>query len=653
MARNMLPRATRWLASLAILLLLPTTCLAAEPYAADAQTAWRLLDYIAVDYAGAVDHGVVSSPAEYAEQQEFAATVSARITALPEKPGKTALIDQADALRKAIASKAEARDVAEASHRLAASLLAAYPVPLAPARTPDFAHGAELFQQNCVACHGATGHGDGPAAKALATPPIAFTDQDRARERSVFSLYQIVTQGVDGTPMPSFASLSDDDRWSLALYVSHFAVPDPVAAAGEGLWQHDANMHKEVPDLTSLVTTTPSALGKRIGQQQADEIMGYLRRHPDVLAPKVSASSLSVVREKLKASLVAYRAGDKPGASTLALSAYLDGFEPIEPLLGTRDSALLEHIEGSMGEFRAAIEHGASADDLTNREQVLSNLLDDAEAALSPHASSSLSTFIGAATILLREGLEALLIVVAMVAFLRKAERMEVMPYVHAGWTGALAAGFLTWIVATWMIGISGASRELTEGFGSVFAAVVLLSIGIWMHGKSQAGQWQRYIRERMATALSGRSAWFLFGLAFIVVYREVFETILFYAALWTPGSGAALLAGAVTACIALAIIAWALLRYSRILPIAKFFNYSSWLMAILTVVLAGKGIAALQEAGIVGIRPLAGVPRLELIGVFPTLQSIAAQGLMVAAVIAGFWANHRKALRESPRKSA
>lgn len=644
----MVPSVIRWLVGLTLFLLLSTTCLAAEPYAADAQTAWRLLDYIAVDYAGAVDHGVVSSPTEYAEQQEFASTVSARIAALPEKPGKAALIGQADALRKAIASKAEAKDVADASHRLAAALLAAYPVPLAPTRAPDFAHGAQLFQQNCVACHGTTGNGDGPAAKALATPPIAFTNQDRARERSVFSLYQIVTQGVDGTPMPSFASLSDDDRWSLALYVSHFAVPDPVAATGEELWRRDANTHAEIPDLTSLVTTTPSALGKRIGQQQADEIMGYLRRHPDVVAPKVSASSLSVVREKLKESLAAYRAGDRPRASTLALSAYLDGFEPIEPLLGTRDATLLAHIEGSMGEYRAAIEHEASAEDLAGREQVLSTLLDDAEAALSPNASGNLSTFIGAATILLREGLEALLIVVAMVAFLRKAERMEVMPYVHAGWTGALAAGFLTWIVATWIIGISGASRELTEGFGSVFAAVVLLSIGIWMHGKSQAGQWQRYIRERMATALSGRSAWFLFGLAFIVVYREVFETILFYAALWTPGSGAALLAGAGTACIALAIIAWALLRYSRILPIAKFFNYSSWLMAILTVVLAGKGIAALQEAGIVGIRPLAGVPRLELIGLFPTLQTVAAQGLMVAAVIAGFWANHRKALKES-----
>jgi high-affinity iron transporter len=99
--------------------------------------------------------------------------------------------------------------------------------------------------------------------------------------------------------------------------------------------------------------------------------------------------------------------------------------------------------------------------------------------------------------------------------------------------------------------------------------------------------------------------------------------------------------------------MAWALLRYSRILPIGKFFAYSSWLMAILTVVLAGKGIAALQEAGIVGIRPFVGVPRIELIGLFPTVQSVAAQIVMVAAVIAGFWANHRKAQKDSARPAA
>src|SRR3546814_19244915 len=107
------------------------------------------------------------------------------------------------------------------------------------------------------------------------------------------------------------------------------------------------------------------------------------------------------------------------------------------------------------------------------------------------------------------------------------------MGYVHGGWVAALLAGIATWAAATYVINVSGASRELTEGFGALFAAAVLLSVGIWMHGKAQAGAWQRYIREKLSKALSRRSAWFLFGLTFVVVYREVFETILFYQALW------------------------------------------------------------------------------------------------------------------------
>lgn len=617
---------------------------AAEPYAADAQAAWRLLDYIAVDYAGAVHDGAVLSPAEFAEQQEFAATVSTHIRALPPSAERAGLLNDAVALQRSIGAKAKEVDVSGQAHRLAAALLAAYPIPLAPGRAPDLARGAQLFKNTCAVCHGPGGKGDGPAAASLATPPIAFTDPERARQRSIFSLYQILTQGVDGTPMPSFASFSEDDRWALAFYVGHFAVPDDVAVEGGHLRDSDATARGKVTDLGTLVGLTPAALGEQIGQPQADALMGYLRRHPDVLMPKTTGSPLALVRRKLAESLSAYRGGDGVSASTLALSAYLDGFEPVEPLLGSRDSVLLERIEGAMGLYRAAIAHKAPVEEVGKRHAVLLTLLDDAEGALSPGAAGKMSTFIGAATILLREGLEALLIIVAMVAFLRKAGRAEVMPYVHAGWTGALVAGVLTWVAATWLIGISGASRELTEGFGSVFAAVVLLSVGIWMHGKSQAGQWQRYIKERMSSALSGRSAWLLFGLAFIVVYREVFETILFYVALWTPGSGAPLLAGAATACLVLAVVAWALLRYSRVLGVGPFFRYSSWLMALLTVVLAGKGIAALQEAGMIGIDPVADIPRLELLGLFPTVETIGAQALMVGALVAGFWMNHRRA---------
>ena len=187
-----------------------------------------------------------------------------------------------------------------------------------------------------------------------------------------------------------------------------------------------------------------------------------------------------------------------------------------------------------------------------------------------------------------------------MIAFLRKAERPEALRLRPWRLDRALLAGAGTWAVATYAIGISGASRELTEGFGSLLAAAILLSVGIWMHGKSQAEEWRRYIAEKMQGALSRGSAWFLFGLAFIVVYREVFETILFFAALWTPDNGATILAGALSAVAVLGGIAWAMLRYSRTLPITQFFRYSAILIAILTVVLAGKGVGALQEAGII-----------------------------------------------------
>jgi high-affinity iron transporter len=366
-----------------------------------------------------------------------------------------------------------------------------------------------------------------------------------------------------------------------------------------------------------------------------------LRRHPDQVVQQ-APGSLALARAKLAASVAAAQRGDARGARELALSAYLDGFEPVEPTLTARDATLMGRIEGAMGEFRAAIDRGASADDLAGKVSLLDGLFDDAETALAPDAATEASTFLGAFAILLREGLEALLIVVAMIAFLRKAERGEALRYVHGGWISALVAGGITWAVATYAIGISGASRELTEGFGSLFAAIVLLSVGIWMHGKAQADQWQRYIREKMSRALTAGSGWFLFGLAFVVVYREVFETILFYAALWSQGNGPVLLAGAATAVLLLAVIAWAMLRYSRTLPITQFFRYSSWLMAILTVVLAGKGVSALQEAGIIDIAPLRDVPRLSMLGLFPTWQSVLAQLLMAVAIAIGFAWNRR-----------
>lgn len=621
-------------------LLVICSSLAARADDNSVQTVWRLLDYIAVDYAGAVSGGAVTNQSEYAEQVEFAETARAKIASLPQKPARDALVEEAESLKQAITGKSDPGEVARIAHQLAAALLAAYPVPLAPNAAPSLERGATLYNKSCASCHGETGDGHGPLASTLETPPIAFTDAERARQRSVFALYQVITQGIDDTPMPSFATLPAEDRWALAFYAGRFAFSREQAAEGERLWNADEKLHALIPDLKALTGITPSSLAESIGAGKADAVMAYLRLHPEAVAGVKQTGSLAALKDKLQQSLKAYAAGDRNEAGQLALSAYLDHFEPVEPTLGARDSALLGTIERGMMEYRAAIARGESTEALSGRVTALDGLFETAEAVLAPSAGTPVTTFLGAATILLREGLEAMLIVVAMIAFLRKAERTEVLPHVHGGWVGGLVAGLLTWAAATWLIEISGASRELTEGFGSIFAALVLLSVGIWMHGKSHADQWQRYIREKMSSALSGRSAWVLFGLAFVAVYREVFETILFYAALWTQGNGGAMLAGAATACVALALIAWAMLSYAGRLPIGQFFRYSSWLMAILTVVLAGKGVAALQEAGIIGIAPLAAMPRIPIIGVFPTVQTVAAQFAMVAVLAVGFRLN-------------
>jgi len=639
------PRVIWSICAAAALLTITATAGFASPARAStgeaAQTAWRLLDYIAVDYRGAVSGGRITSKSEYAEMVEFSGSIEARIAELPVTRTKAKLQSDARSLRQAIAAKASPDSVAKIARTLGNDVLAAYPVPLAPTALPDLARGEVLYSRNCASCHGATGDGRGPAAANLEPKPVAFRDAERARERSIFALYQVISQGIDGTAMPSFASLSSQDRWALAFRAGRFAFPE--VEKGAVAWRGNAAVRSRVPDLKALVAVTPADLSNGIGQGRADEITAYLRSHPDAVESG-QPGSLNVVRQKLAQVLAAYEAGDRDNAKKLALAAYLDGFEPVEPLLAARDATLMGRIEGEMGALRAAIDRGEPAANVRQRLAVLDTLFADAEETLSPDTASTSSTFIGAFTILLREGLEALLIVVAMLAFLRKADRPDMVRYVHGGWVAALGAGGVTWAIATYFIGVSGASRELTEGFGSLFAAIVLLSVGIWMHGKSQAGEWQRYVHDKLGRALTRSSAWFLFGLAFLVVYREVFETILFYATLTAQGNGTTVVAGAVSAMAVLAVTGRVMLRYSRTLPVAAFFKYSSWLIAILAVVLAGKGVAALQEAGMIDIAPLAGVPRAPMFGIFPTLQSIGAQVSALVTVALGIWYNERSA---------
>jgi high-affinity iron transporter len=443
--------------------------------------------------------------------------------------------------------------------------------------------------------------------------------------------------------MQSFAHLSPEDRWAVSFHAGRFAFPQALEAEGERIWRSDAAVRAAVPDLEALVGLTPAALAAQIGDERATAVTAFLRANPEIVARAAGTGTLATARARLEESLAAYRGGDRDQAAELALAAYLDGFEPVEALLGARDSSLVAEVEREMGGLRAAIGRGVPADEVADRVGRLQALFDRAETQLAPEAGSGASTFVGAFAILLREGLEALLIVIAMITFLIRAERRDMLVWVHAGWIAALAGGVATWWVASHFIAISGANRELTEGFGALLAAVVLLFVGIWMHDKAQAGAWQAYVKAKLDRALGLGSAWLLFGLAFVAVYREVFETIIFFAALGAQGQETAMFGGAAAAAVLLALIAWGMLRLGRRLPIAKFFQYSAALIAVLAVVLAGKGVAALQEAGMFGVTPLEGFPRSEILGIYPTLETVAAQLVMALLLAVGFLRARRR----------
>lgn len=618
---------------------------AEAPDNASVQTTWRLLDYVAVDYREAVRDGSVVSESEYREMAEFSASARERIEGLPVTDAQPALRRDAAAIERAIADKAAPDRVSALARALAAALIRAYPVAVAPALPPDPARGRVVYAEHCAGCHGATGAGDGPAAVAakLDPPPVAFTDEERARERSTFAFYQVVGQGIDGTSMASFAeTLSPQDRWAVALYAGSLAYPENDMREGGRVWRGNAALRASI-SLERLVGLRPAELEAEFGERDAKAVVAYLRRHPETTIGS-GPGSLALARGRLDESLAAYRRGDRKAATDLALSAYLDGFEPVEPILSARDNPLMVRIEGAMGALRAEIARGAPTDEVEHRVRALDGLFGEAETALARNDASVAANVVAAFTILVREGLEALLIVVAMIAFLDRAGRRDLLPWVHGGWIAALLAGLATWAVATWAIAISGASRELTEGFGSLFAAFVLVWVGVWMHGKSHADAWQRYVREALGRVLTRRSAWFLFGLSFVVVYREVFETILFFAALWSESGAAPVLGGAAAGGVALAGLAWAMTRYSRILPVGRFFAWSAILIALLAVVLTGKGVSALQEAGALPVIPIPALPRVEWLGLYPTREGLVSQAAVMLLLVIGFSLTRRAA---------
>lgn len=597
-----------------------------------ARTVVHMLDYVSVDYPNFVKGGQVLDTAEYAEQLEFARQVLDILGQLPKPEGAPDLVARAQKLQERILAKADGADISALAKALRGEVIAAYKVAVAPAKAPDLKLGQQLFAAHCASCHGEEGFGDGPQGKGLEPAPRNFHDAAAMAVRSPFGLYNTITLGVEGTSMAGYGALSDADRWALALCAAGLRSDKARLDHGKELWKKGVGKDR-FTNLNALVTATPEDVQAQLGTDGLD-VLAWLTSQPQAVQ-MAAPSPLNVTRARLDEALAAYRKGDPAEARRLSISAYLEGFELIESALDNVDAPLRKATERQMMDLRAMIAAGQPADSVAAGIARIETSLDRAEDQLTIGGLPTSAAFISSLLILVREGLEAILVLAAIIAFVRKTGRKDAMPYIHAGWIGAVLLGIGTWLLASFVLSISGAGRELTEGITALLAAVMLLYVGWWLHNKSNAQAWNRFLKDQVTAALEKRTLWAMAGISFLAVYREFFEVVLFYETLFSqvgPAGHAAVLWGIVAAAGLLVVIGGAILKYSVRLPIGPFFAVTGILLALMAVVFVGNGIAALQEAGVFDATFVRFIT-VPLLGIHPTLQGLLTQAVVLAVV--------------------
>ncbi|RVU53670.1 c-type cytochrome [Pseudomonas syringae pv. syringae] len=613
-----MPVRSRFLAWLLLPLLALGSCIAlADPVEGAAQ-ALHLLDYLGADYPATVADGKVVDTVKYQQQVDNLTALQGLVVALPQRAERDALQQAVNQLKSAVASRQDAAQVTRQARQLSAKLALAYEVSQAPAITPDPARGAPLYAQHCSVCHGDSGAGDGPAGIGLEPPPSNLRDTARLDRLSLYDLYNATGLGIAGTDMPAFADQLDDrQRWDIATYIASFSA-QPVAQPAKTF------------NLADLARQTPAEIQAGEGPDATATFRAQRAQPPQV--QRGPAQLLDYTSVTLDKSLAAYKVGDREQAYDLSVAAYLEGFELVESSLDNVDANVRKDTEKSLMAYRQSLQDSMPLPQVAQKLEAAKGKLKESADLLGSDGLSLSLSYISGLLILLREGLEAILVLAAILAFLRNTGQQSAVRSVNIGWGLALLAGLATWALAAYVIDVSGAQRELLEGATALFASVMVLWLGVWMHDRRHAAAWQDYVKS----SLVGGGGRFGFAvLAFFSVYRELFEVILFYETLWLqagPAGHDAVLAGGATALVLLVGLAWVILRGSAKLPLSLFFGINAALLCALSVVFAGHGVKALQEAGIFGTRP---VPFFEFdwLGIHADLYSLSAQAIALIAI--------------------
>ena len=350
------------------------------------------------------------------------------------------------------------------------------------------------------------------------------------------------------------------------------------------------------------------------------------------------------MRASIDRTLALIKEGKSDQAFQEAKDGYLNHFELVEIPLRVADNSLTIHAESLFAEIRTMIRSDAPEGQIRDKIVELRGVMDDVERKLTSTGLTAPALVLGQSfLIIFREGFEVILLLSVLLGYLEAAKSRRYMRPILAGVGLAAVATVLTVMLFRTIFAALPIGQEMLEAITALIAVAMLFYVSFWLIARLEHKRWLEFVKARMWSAVSVGSAASLMLVGFTAVYREGFETALFYQALLSFGTGLGvyILAGLLLGLAALAVVVWLMFRLGRKLPIKTFMNIAVVLVMATSVAFLGNAVHALQAADRVPYTPLIGWPRppiflSEATGYWPTVQTVTAEIVLAGVYVMG-----------------
>ena len=353
---------------------------------------------------------------------------------------------------------------------------------------------------------------------------------------------------------------------------------------------------------------------------------------------------LAVVRASIDQTLELVKQGKVDEAYTQAKTGYLDHFEYVEIPLRVVAPDLTAEAETKFAEIRGLIKDHAPVATVRTNIVDLRRLIDDTERRLTDTGFDAAAVVAGQSfLIIFREGLEAVLLLTALLGYLEATKATQYRKPITWGVIIGLAATALTYLVLRSVLAVLPVGREVLEAAVATAAVAVLLYISFWLIARLEHRRWMEFLRSRLFNAVSIGSTTALVLVGFTAMYREGLETALLYQALVEFGQGLGwwIVLGLAVGLVSLTAVSYLIFRLGRRLPIKTFLVCAVLLLMATSVAFLGNAVRSLQTADLVALTPIDGLPRSPIflsqaLGYWPSVQTLTSQAILVAVYVLG-----------------